>query len=74
MWTITQRAWGRQIAYYTIFSLAPLLVIVIGLAGALFGREAVQGQIVAQLGGLIGHEGVVFVQSLVRPAIQGAAW
>jgi membrane protein len=59
---------GAAIAYYTMFSLAPLLVIVIAVAGALFGREAVQGQIVAQLGGLIGHEGAVFVQSLVRSA------
>lgn len=59
---------GAAIAYYTMFSLAPLLVIVVAVAGALFGREAVQGQIVAQLGGLIGHEGAVFVQSLVRSA------
>lgn len=59
---------GAAIAYYTMFSLAPLLVIVIALAGALFGREAVQGQIVAQLGGLIGQEGAVFVQTLVRSA------
>ena len=59
---------GAAIAYYTIFSLAPLLVIVIAVAGALFGREAVEGQIVAQLGGLIGQEGAVFVQTLLRGA------
>jgi hypothetical protein len=57
---------GAAIAYYTIFSLAPLLVIVIAVAGALFGRVAVEGQIVTQLGGLIGHEGAVFVQTLLR--------
>ena len=34
---------GAAIAYYTVFSIAPLLVIVIAVAGALFGREAVQG-------------------------------
>lgn len=40
---------GAAIAYYTVFSIAPLLVIVIAVAGALFGREAVQGEIVGQL-------------------------
>ena len=45
---------GASISYYTVFSLAPLLVIVIAIAGALFGREAVQGEVVAQLQGLIG--------------------
>ncbi len=59
---------GAAIAYYTIFSLAPLLVIVIAVAGALFGREAVEGQIVTQLGGLIGQEGAIFVQTLLRSA------
>ena len=38
---------GAAISYYTVFSLAPLLVIVIAMAGAVFGREAVQGVIVA---------------------------
>ena len=52
---------GAAISYYTVFSLAPLLVIVIAIAGAVFGREAVQGQIVAQLGGLIGKDGAVMV-------------
>ena len=46
---------GAAISYYTMFSLAPLLVIVIAIAGLLFGRDAVQGQIVAQLAGLIGQ-------------------
>ena len=47
---------GAAISYYTVFSIAPLLVIVIAMAGAIFGREAVQGLIVAELGGLIGQE------------------
>ena len=59
---------GAAISYYTIFSLAPLLVIVIALAGLLFGREAVQGEIVAQLSGLIGREGAIAVQGLIRSA------
>ncbi len=59
---------GAAIAYYTVFSLAPLLVIVIAIAGALFGREAVQGRIVGELSGLIGPEGAVLVEALVAAA------
>jgi len=59
---------GASISYYTIFSLAPLLVIVIAVAGAIFGREAVQGEIVAQLQGLIGRDAAVAVQGLIKSA------
>ena len=40
---------GAALAYYTLFSIAPLLFIVISIAGMVFGREAAQGEIVAQL-------------------------
>ena len=40
---------GAAMSYYTVFSLAPLLLIVIAVAGAIFGREAVTGQITEQL-------------------------
>lgn len=59
---------GAAISYYTVFSLAPLLIIVIAMAGAVFGREAVQGQIVAQLTGLIGPQGASVVQGVVANA------
>jgi membrane protein len=59
---------GAAISYYTVFSLAPLLVIVIAIAGAMFGREAVQGLIVAELSGLIGQDGAQLVQNLVVSA------
>ena len=59
---------GAAISYYTVFSLAPLLVIVMAVAGAVFGREAVQGQIVAQFGGLMGQHGASVVQSLLASA------
>ncbi len=59
---------GAAISYYTVFSLAPLLVIVIAMAGAVFGREAVQGLIVAELGGLIGADGAKLVQGIVASA------
>ena len=59
---------GAAISYYTVFSLAPLLVIVIAVAGAVFGRDAVQGQIVGQLSGLIGKDGATAVQGLIKSA------
>lgn len=59
---------GASISYYTVFSLAPLLVIVIAIAGAIFGREAVQGEIVLQLQGLIGRDGALAVQGMIQSA------
>jgi uncharacterized BrkB/YihY/UPF0761 family membrane protein len=43
---------GAAVAYYTVFSLAPLFIITISIAGFVFGREAAQGQIFEQLRGL----------------------
>ena len=63
---------GAAISYYTVFSLAPLLVIVIAVAGAVFGREAVQGEIVGQLQGLIGRDGALAVQGLIKSASEPA--
>jgi membrane protein len=59
---------GAAIAYYTAFSIAPLLVIVIAIAGLVFGREAASGQLYAQLGGLIGDDGAKAVEGLVASA------
>lgn len=59
---------GASLAYYTVFSISPLLLIVISVAGLVFGRDAVQGQIVAQLGGLMGHQGAAAVQGLLQSA------
>jgi membrane protein len=59
---------GAAIAYDTVFSLAPLLVIVVALAGSMFGREAVQGRISAQLSGMIGADGAGLVEKLVAAA------
>jgi len=59
---------GAAISYYTIFSLAPLLVIVIAVAGAVFGREAAQHEIVGQIAGLVGQDGASAVEALLRAA------
>ncbi|CAN5198561.1 YihY/virulence factor BrkB family protein [soil metagenome] len=61
---------GAAISYYTVFSIAPLMIIVIAVAGFVWGREAVQGEIVGQLSGLIGREGAQGVQALIESANQ----
>jgi membrane protein len=57
---------GAALAYYTMFSIAPLLLIVISVAGLVFGREAAQGEIFAQLQDLMGQQGAGAVQSLLE--------
>jgi membrane protein len=59
---------GAALAYYTTFSLAPLLIIVIAVAGLVFGREAARGEIAAQLSGLVGVDGARTVQELLKSA------
>jgi len=59
---------GAALAYYTVFSLAPVLVSAIAVAGAVFGQEAAQGEIVSQIRGLVGEEGASAIQSLIESA------
>lgn len=59
---------GASIAFYAITSLAPLLFITIGIAGLVFGRDAAQGALVAQLGGLMGRESADLLQDVIRDA------
>ena len=67
-WSLTKQsfqAWnddyassmGAALAYYTAFSLAPVLILVIAVAGLAFGADAARGEIVAQLRGLLGDQG-----------------
>jgi membrane protein len=59
---------GASLSYYTLFALAPMLIIAIAVAGAVFGEEAVRGQIVGQIDQLLGTEGARAVQSLLAGA------
>ncbi len=59
---------GAALAYYTAFSLAPLLIIVIAIAGLVFGQEAAQGAIMDQIQGLLGEEGGQAIQSMLANA------
>ena len=56
---------GAALAYYSVFSMAPLLVIVIGVAGLVFGQEAAQGEVVRAIEGLVGREGAEAIQAMV---------
>ena len=57
---------GAALAYYTLFSIAPLLLIVISIAGLVFGPDAARGEIFAQLRDLMGEEGAAAAQALLQ--------
>jgi membrane protein len=59
---------AAALAYYTIFSIPPLLVIVIAIAGQFFGREAAQQQLLAQVGSTIGSEGSAALEGILEGA------
>jgi membrane protein len=59
---------GAALAYYTVFSISPLMIIVVAIAGLWFGHEAARQQIFDQLSGLIGHQGAEAVQRVLANA------
>ena len=61
---------GAALAYYTLFAIAPILLVATAIAGMVFGAEAVRGEIVGQLDQLIGREGARAVQGLLEGASQ----
>ena len=67
---------GAALAFYTLFSMAPLLLIVISVAGLVFGEDAARGEIAAQLTQLMGERSAATVQEMlvsVRAPAEGAA-
>jgi membrane protein len=66
-------AQSAALAFYTIFSLAPTLVVVIAIAGAVFGEEAVRGQIFKEFQGLMGPEAALLVQEVLKSAARPAS-
>lgn len=78
-WKLTKKAyeswnsndpWARSaiIAYYTLFSLPSLLIIIVSIAGYFFGREAVQGRITGQIGEFIGKDSALIVENMISNA------
>ena len=59
---------GAALAYYSIFSFGPLLVISTAVAGLVFGPEAVHGEIAAQVAGLLGSAGAQALETLLAAA------
>ena len=59
---------GAALAFYTIFSLAPVLIIGISVASFAFGRDAVQGHVVAQIQDLVGREAAFTIQAMIENA------
>ncbi|MCL1470092.1 YhjD/YihY/BrkB family envelope integrity protein [Argonema antarcticum] len=59
---------AAALAYYTVFSLAPLLVIALALAGAIFGEKAAKGELVTQIQSLIGKDAAELIQAAIENA------
>ena len=79
LWTVLKHAFagwwndnvphlGAALSYYTLFSLAPILVVAMAIAGLVFGTEAVRGEIVGQIDGLVGHDGAVAMEAMLEGA------
>jgi membrane protein len=64
---------AAALAYYTTFALAPLLVIVIAVAGLVYGEDAVRGRLDVQIGHLVGPEAAGMIGAMVRSASQPSA-
>jgi membrane protein len=61
---------GAALSYYTLFSIAPLLLIVIAIAGFVFGAEAARGEIFGQLSGMVGPDGAKAIEGMISAADQ----
>jgi len=67
-WNDRAMSLGASIAFFTVFSLAPMLLAAIAVAGLAFGREAAQGAIVGELGGLIGTQEASALEAMIAGA------
>jgi membrane protein len=56
---------SAALSYYTVFSIAPLLIVIISLAGIFFGRQAVEGRVYHQISGLVGSETALQIQNII---------
>ena len=67
-WDDRAMSLGAAIAFYTVFSLAPMLLATVAVAGLAFGREAAQGAIVTELGGLLGQAAAQTIEAMIASA------
>jgi membrane protein len=79
VWTIVREAasnWSRHkdsrqgaaLAYYSVFSIGPVIVIAVAVAGLVFGREAINGEVASSIKGLLGDTGAKAVQAMLADA------
>lgn len=59
---------SASLSYYTIFSLSPMLVVIISVCSLFFGREAIQGEIYGQIRSLVGSDAAAQIQELIKNA------
>ncbi len=59
---------GAALAFYTLFSMAPILILVIAIAGFFYGAQAARGEIMTQLRGLVGDQGAEAIQLILAGA------
>lgn len=58
--------YSASLAYYTIFSIAPLLLLMISLAGLFLGKDAIQGKVFAEINGLVGNDAAKQIQDMIK--------
>src|SRR3954471_15270529 len=61
---------GAAVAFYSMLSMAPLVVVVMAVAGVIFGRKAAQGELIEQMRGLAGDQAAEVIQTLLANAYQ----
>lgn len=59
---------SASLSYYTLFSLAPMILIFLSIVGFFYGQDAIKGQLYGQINGLIGKEAALQVQEMVQHA------
>jgi len=62
---------SAALAYYTVFSLGPLLIVIVFLCSLFFGREAIEGTIYGQIQGFVGHDAALQLQQIIKSATIG---
>jgi membrane protein len=62
---------SAALAYYTVFSVGPLLIVIVFLCGLFFGREAIEGTIYRQIEGFVGHDAALQLQQIIKSAAIG---
>jgi len=70
--TTTHRASAPPLAFYTLRSLAPILLVVVAIAALAFGQKAAQGQLIWEIQDLVGREGARAIQDLIQSAYKPA--